>query len=144
MTAGAYRRRGRPLRSWSQEPPGPTGRRGPAARPPSRQASGAAVRRRTVHARFELCEAPGITVGSAGHGVRGAWDDAARSAAQRALAEAGRSYLGGRLELRTHGPIGAARDRRTLRRAAGRAAALAVAATLRGEDTGVSVRAARR
>lgn len=144
MTAGAYRRRGRPLRPWSQEPPGPPGGAGPLPGPRPGRPPAPPPMRRTVHARFELCEAPGITVGSPGHGVRGAWDDAARSAAQRALAEAGRSYLGGRLELRTHGPIGAARDRRTLRRAAGRAAALAVAATLRGEDTGVSVRAARR
>ncbi|MGQ4356953.1 hypothetical protein [Streptomyces drozdowiczii] len=95
-----------------------------------------------------LRDTPGVTVGP-GHGVGEADGpdlvaDAALLAAQRALAEAGRGYLGGRLELRAPGRTRAARDRRTLRRAAGRAAALAVAATLRGEDTGVSVRAARR
>ncbi|WP_240799297.1 hypothetical protein [Streptomyces sp. A0958] len=68
---------------------------------------------------------------------------AARRAAERTLAEAGRGYLGGRLELRTHGGTGGARDRRALHHAAGRAAALAVTATLRGDDTGVSVRATR-
>ncbi|MEU2024626.1 hypothetical protein ABZ565_21140 [Streptomyces sp. NPDC016469] len=69
---------------------------------------------------------------------------AARLAAQRALAEAGRGYLGGRLELRAPGRTRSAHDRRALRRAACRAAALAVAATLRGDDTGVDVRVTRR
>ncbi|MET7343370.1 hypothetical protein ACIOEZ_25575 [Streptomyces sp. NPDC087866] len=151
------------MRLLSRETPGHTGQ-GRAVRPLSRQAAGLTGRRRTVQAWFELLEAPGIIVGAAGaagsavsavsavsadRGIRdtGAPDavaDAARLAAQRALAEAGRGYLGGRLELRTHGPTRATRDRRALRRAAGRAAALAVAATLRGDDTGVSVRTTRR
>ncbi|WP_224756115.1 hypothetical protein [Streptomyces sp. col6] len=142
------------MRLLSRETPGRAGH-GRAARPLSRQAAGLTGRRRTVQAWFELLEAPGIIVGSAGsagstdRGIRdtGAPDavaDAARLAAQRALTEAGRGYLGGRLELRTHGPTRATRDRRSLRRAAGRAAALAVAATLRGDDTGVSVRTTRR
>ncbi|TRV79839.1 hypothetical protein FKN01_09275 [Streptomyces sp. 130] len=106
-------------------------------------------RHRTVRARFVLREAPGVTVGPAGHAVRHAGgrdsvDDAALLAVQRALAEAGRGYLGGRLELRAPGRTRAARDRRALRRAVGRAAALAVAATLRGDDTGVDVRVTRR
>ncbi|WUT00193.1 hypothetical protein OHA46_27455 [Streptomyces sp. NBC_00708] len=139
------------MRLLSRETPGHTGH-GRAVRPLSRQAAGLTGRRRTVQAWFELLEAPGIIVRSAGSADRGIRDtgapdavaDAARLAAQRALAEAGRGYLGGRLELRTHGPARATRDRRALRRAAGRAAALAVAATLRGDDTGVSVRTTRR
>ncbi|MCX4445880.1 hypothetical protein ACFWNC_29215 [Streptomyces sp. NPDC058369] len=139
------------MRLLSRETPGHTGQ-GRAVRPLSRQAAGLTGRRRTVQAWFELLEAPGIIVGSAGAADRGIRDtgapdavaDAARLAAQRALTEAGRGYLGGRLELRTHGPARATRDRRALRRAAGRAAALAVAATLRGDDTGVSVRTTRR
>ncbi|MEW2126575.1 hypothetical protein AB0891_22910 [Streptomyces sp. NPDC007259] len=148
------------MRLLSRETPGHTGQ-GRADRPLSRQAAGLTGRRRTVQAWFELLEAPGIIVGSAGaagsagsagsadRGIRDtgtpdAVADAARLAAQRALTEAGRGYLGGRLELRTHGPARATRDRRALRRAAGRAAALAVAATLRGDDTGVSVRTTRR
>lgn len=122
----------------------------PAVSPPG-QPHGITRGRRAVHARFALREAPGVTVESPGRGIRdtdaqGLLADAARDAAQRALSEAGRGYLGGRLELRTHGPARAraARDRRALRRAAGRAAALAVEATLRGDDTGVSVRATRR
>ncbi|MFF7337776.1 hypothetical protein ACFZAT_10560 [Streptomyces sp. NPDC008163] len=153
-----------------------TGGRSAASRRPRRVTG----RHRTVRARFELREIPGVTV----HGVRDAasrapvtggpapvtdapdpvtdgpdpvadgpdpvadaWApvaDAARLAAQRALAEAGRGYLGGCLELRAPGRVRAARDRRALRRAAGRAAALAVAATLRGDDTGVHVRVTRR
>ncbi|MFB8208386.1 hypothetical protein [Streptomyces sp. NPDC056010] len=125
-------------------------RRTPEDRPaPSRQPHRVTGRHRTVRARFVLREAPGVTVGPAGHGVRGEDGrdpvaDAARLAALRALAEAGRGYLGGRLELRTPGRTRAAHDRRALRRAAGRAAALAVAATLRGDDTGVDVRVAHR
>ncbi|GAA2973113.1 hypothetical protein JCM13580A_10770 [Streptomyces drozdowiczii] len=130
-----------PARSASRDAPG--------ARPaPSRRPRLVTGHRLTVRARFVLRDTPGVTVGP-GHGAGEADGldpvaDAARLAAQRALAEAGRGYLGGRLELRATGRTRAARDRRTLRRAAGRAAALAVAATLRGEDTGVSVRAARR
>ncbi|MGW2475965.1 hypothetical protein [Streptomyces sp. NPDC001665] len=136
---------------------------------PSRRPRRATGRHRTVRARFELRETPGVVVGPAGQGVRSGGPDpvpdgrgpathgpdpmpdqwapmahAARLAAQRALAEAGRGYLGGRLELRAPGRTRAARDRRALRRAAGRAAALAVAATLRGDDTGVDVRVTRR
>ncbi|WP_405900708.1 hypothetical protein OG242_27535 [Streptomyces sp. NBC_00727] len=148
MSAGAYRRRGRPVGLRSRDTSRLAGP-GRAVRPPSRQAPGITGRRRTVRARFELRETPGVTVGSADEGLRdadtpGPLADTARLAAQRALTEAGRGYLGGRLELRTHGPARAARDRRALRRAAGRAAALAVAATLRGDGTGVSVRATRR
>jgi len=93
-----------------------------------------------------LREAPGVTVGPVvrGEDGRDLVADAARLAAQRALAEAGRGYLGGRLELRAPGRTHVARDRRALRRAAGRAAALAVAATLRGDDTGVDVRVTHR
>ncbi|MZE55509.1 hypothetical protein GTY86_30370, partial [Streptomyces sp. SID5770] len=63
---------------------------------------------------------------------------AARRSAQRALTEAGRGHLGGRVELRaprtaTRSPHG----RRAVRRAADRAVALAVAACLRG-DTGTA------
>ncbi|MFC8533047.1 hypothetical protein ACFUJY_03725 [Streptomyces sp. NPDC057249] len=113
----------------------------PAGRP--RRVAG---RPRTVRARFVLREAPGVTVGPAGRDAdaRDPVADAARLAAQRALAEAGRSYLGGLLELRAPGRARAAADRRAVRRAAGRAAALAVAATLRGDDTGVGVRVTRR
>lgn len=103
-------------------------------------------RGRGVQARFLVRELPGITVTAAEDGVRdaegrGSLADAARRAAERALAEAGRGYLGGRLELRARG--GGVRGRGALHRAAGRAAALAVTATLRGDDTQVSVRATR-
>lgn len=107
-------------------------------------------RGRTVQARFLVREIPGVTVALADDGGRDTdgrdtLADTARSVAQRTLAEAGRGYLGGRLELRTHGRAGgSARRRRALRHAAGRATALAVAATLRGDDTGVSVRASPR
>ncbi|MEU8764713.1 hypothetical protein [Streptomyces sp. NPDC048659] len=92
-------------------------------RPPRRRAS------RTVRARFSVRETPGVTVGAAGraplpYGV----DGAARTTAQRVLAEAGRGYLGGHVELQA--PRGLAP--RALRRATGRAVALAVAATLHG------------
>ncbi|MGZ2355734.1 hypothetical protein LRE75_03345 [Streptomyces sp. 372A] len=122
----------------------PEGRPSPAGRP--HRVTG---RHRTVRARFLLREAPGVTVGPAGHAVRDAGGrdpvaDAALPAVQRALAEAGRGYLGGRLELHAPGRTRAARDRRALRRAVGRAAALAVAAALRGDDTGVDVRVTRR
>ncbi|THA28013.1 hypothetical protein E6R18_29655 [Streptomyces sp. A1277] len=104
-------------------------------------------RGRSVQARFLVRELPGITVSADDDGVRDAEGrdtlaQAARRAAERTLAEAGRGYLGGRLELRTHG--GGVRGRRALHDAAGRAATLAVTATLRGDDTGVSVRATRR
>ncbi|MFK0099871.1 hypothetical protein [Streptomyces sp. NPDC091040] len=130
-----------------------TGRAGSGARrasgdrpAPSRQPHRLIGRHRTVRARFVLREAPGVTVGPVvrGEDGRGPVADAARLAAQRALAEAGRGYLGGRLELRAPGRTRVARDRRALRRAAGRAAALAVAATLRGDDTGVDVRVTHR
>ncbi|WP_328903392.1 hypothetical protein OHR86_28745 [Streptomyces sp. NBC_00441] len=125
-------------------------RRTPGSRPaPARQPHHVTGRHRTVRARFLLRETPGVTVGPAGDGVldtdgRDPVADAALLAAQRALAEAGRCYLGGRLELRAPGRTRAARDRRAVRRAVGRAAALAVAATLRGDDTGVDVRVTRR
>ncbi|MFJ7083904.1 hypothetical protein ACIQU8_11785 [Streptomyces griseus] len=116
---------------------------------PSWQPRRATGHPRTIRARFVLRDTPGVTVGPAGHGGRdiGGPDpvaDAARLAAQRALAEAGRGYLGGRLELRAPGHPRTARDQRALRRAAGRAAALAVAATLRGDDTCVSIRPTSR
>ncbi|MFG2594478.1 hypothetical protein [Streptomyces sp. NPDC048462] len=106
-------------------------------------------RGRTVRARFLVRESPGVTVAPAADDVggvegRGALFDAARHAAERTLAEEGRGYLGGHLELRTPGGVGGARGPRTLLHAADRAAALAVTATLRGDDTGVTVRAARR
>ncbi|MFJ7627786.1 hypothetical protein ACIQZN_14950 [Streptomyces sp. NPDC097595] len=146
-------------------------RRASRSRPaPPRRPRRVTGRHRTVRARFVLRETPGVTVGPAGHGVRDAdgrdpvtdgpdlatdgrdpvadapdpMAHAARLAAQRALAEAGRGYLGGRLELRAPGRTRAAHERRALRRAACRAAALAVAATLRGDDTGVDVRVTRR
>ncbi|WP_107407509.1 hypothetical protein [Streptomyces griseus] len=102
-------------------------------------------RGRTVQARFQVRESPGVTVAPADDGAgdtegRDTLLDTARRAAERTLAEVGRGYLGGHLELRTAG----ARGHRTLHRAAGRAAALAVTATLRGDDTGVTVRATRR
>ncbi|MGW2836661.1 hypothetical protein ACWCWD_02535 [Streptomyces sp. NPDC001493] len=159
-------------------------------------------RGRTVRARFQVRESPGVTVTSTGDGAGGGegdgrdgdrrdgggdgdgWSgdsrsgdgrsgdsrsgdsrsgdgrsgdgrsgdgrdtlfDAARRAAERALVEEGRGYLGGHLELRTpgglRGPRGA-RGPRSLHHAVGRAAALAVTAALRGDDTGVTVRAPR-
>ncbi|GGV18394.1 hypothetical protein GCM10010275_70070 [Streptomyces litmocidini] len=88
--------------------------------------------------------------GSAGETAYGAGlAVAARHVAQRALAEAGRGYLGGRVELRTPrrparvtsrpGALGT-RRRRAVRRAADRAVALAVAAGLRGDAADVRVR----
>ncbi|MFI1715105.1 hypothetical protein [Streptomyces litmocidini] len=120
---------------------------------------------RTVHARFSVREAPGITVtvshdgtapgvadeppwGTAGDTADGTGlAGAALHTAQRALAEAGRAYLGGRVELRTPRPAarGTCRPtvpgtrRRAVRRAADRAVALAVAACLRGDAAGVRV-----
>ncbi|GAA2933371.1 hypothetical protein ACYCCF_23565 [Streptomyces argenteolus] len=88
----------------------------------------------TVHARFSLSDIPRISVAAAPDERSAA---TARAAAVRALAQAGRGYLGGRVELRTHG--GTARCR-SVRRATDRAVALAVAATLRGDATGVRVR----
>ncbi|MEU0405595.1 hypothetical protein ABZ318_36405 [Streptomyces sp. NPDC006197] len=122
---------------------------------------------RAVHARFSVRETPGITVtvshdgaalGAADEPPPGAADDTADSAglagaalhtAQRALAEAGRAYLGGRVELRTPRPTErgtrrptapGTRRRRAVRRAADRAVALAVAAGLRGDAAGARVR----
>ncbi|MFF5452305.1 hypothetical protein ACFY40_13860 [Streptomyces sp. NPDC012950] len=89
---------------------------------------------RTVHVRFSVRELPGIAVTAPDEGAAAA----ARRSAQRALTEAGRGHLGGRVELRT--PRTAARSprgRRAVRRAADRAVALAVAACLRG-DTGTA------
>ncbi|MGW6535551.1 hypothetical protein ACWGBV_26445 [Streptomyces sp. NPDC055051] len=88
----------------------------------------------TVRARFSVREVPGITVTAAGsraplpYGL----DSTARRTAQRALTEAGRAYLGGHVELRAprHTPA------RTLRRAATRAVAAAVATTLRAAPAG--------
>ncbi|MFF9850965.1 hypothetical protein [Streptomyces litmocidini] len=124
---------------------------------------------RTVRARFSVREAPGITVAVSHDGTAlGAADEpppgaaadtadtadgaglagAARYIAQRALAEAGRAYLGGRVELRTPRPTArgtcrptapGTRRRRAVRRAADRAVALAVAAGLRGDAHGVRV-----
>ncbi|WP_241990138.1 MULTISPECIES: hypothetical protein [unclassified Streptomyces] len=117
-----------------------------------RAAAGAPVRdglrRDAVRARFLVREAPGVTVTSPGAGPpgaegRGPLADAARLGAQRALAEAGRGYLGGCLELRTQGRVRGERAGRALRRAVVRAAALAVAAALRGETTAVHVPAGR-
>ncbi|MGW0855812.1 hypothetical protein [Streptomyces sp. NPDC002690] len=111
------------------------------------------TRGRTVQARFLVRETPGVTVappadGSGGeHGDgegRDTLSDTARRAAERALTEEGRGYLGGHLELRTPGGVRGARGRRSLHHAVGRAVALAVTATLRGDDTGVTVRATRR
>ncbi|MEU1280737.1 hypothetical protein [Streptomyces sp. NPDC005805] len=123
--------------------------------------------RRTVHARFSVREIPGIAVtahgdGGDGDGGGGPADGelaaSARRTAQRALAEAGRGYLGGRVELRTpgpptrhpghhHRPLARTAERtrrraadRAVRRAADRAVALAVAATLRGETGDIRVR----
>ncbi|MET4926835.1 hypothetical protein P3L51_31535 [Streptomyces sp. PSRA5] len=87
----------------------------------------------SVDARFSLSDIPRISVVSAPDDASAA---AARAVAVRALTETGRGYLGGRIELRTHGRC--ARPR-ALRRAADSAVALAVAATLRGETTGVRV-----
>ncbi|MEU5918914.1 hypothetical protein [Streptomyces sp. NPDC047141] len=102
---------------------------------------------RSVHACFSVRETPGISVAVSEDGTGLA--ATARHTAQRALAEAGRGYLGGRVELRT--PRAPAHDasrpgasgtrrRRAVRRAADRAVALAVAATLRGDGAGVRVR----
>lgn len=87
----------------------------------------------SVDARFSLSDIPRVSVATAPDDASAA---AARAAAVRALADAGRGYLGGRIELRTYGHC--ARPR-AVRRAADRAVALAVAATLRGEATGVRV-----
>ncbi|MFE0642530.1 hypothetical protein ACFW2Y_13085 [Streptomyces sp. NPDC058877] len=124
---------------------------------------------RAVRARFSVREAPGITVHlshgvggdgagptaedvrrSVGDAVHGALlADAARRTAQRVLAEAGRGYLGGRVELCTPRPgsrstcrptARGTRGRRAVRRAADRAVALAVAATLRGDPADARVR----
>ncbi|MFF5335344.1 hypothetical protein [Streptomyces sp. NPDC013181] len=105
--------------------------------------------RGAVRARFLVREAPGVIVTSPGGSPPGAADrgplaDAARLGAQRALAEAGRGYLGGCLELRAPGRLFGGRAGRTLRRAAVRAATLAVAAALRGETTAVRVPAGPR
>ncbi|MFE7515366.1 hypothetical protein ACFU8I_29670 [Streptomyces sp. NPDC057540] len=100
----------------------------------------------TVHACFSVRETPGITVAVSHDGTGLA--TTARSTAQRALAEAGRGYLGGRVELRTPrtpahdasrpGASGS-RRLRAVRRAADRAVALAVAATRRGDAAGVRI-----
>ncbi|MER7949365.1 hypothetical protein ABTY59_18435 [Streptomyces sp. NPDC096079] len=99
-----------------------------------------------VHACFSVRETPGITVAVTHDGTGLA--TTARHTAQRALAEAGRGYLGGRVELRTPrtaAPAGSrpsalgTRRRRAVRRAADRAVALAVAATLRGDAAHVRV-----
>ncbi|WP_051845227.1 hypothetical protein [Streptomyces globisporus] len=122
---------------------------------------------RAVHACFSVREAPGITVAVSHEGTTRAAADAtahgpagetaygaglavtARHTAQRALAEAGRGYLGGRVELRTprlpahvtsRPSAFGTRRRRAVRRAADRAVALAVAATLRGDAAGARVR----
>lgn len=108
-----------------------------------------------VHARFRVREIPEITVTAheAGAAVGDGLAAAVRRAAQRALADAGRGYLGGRVELRTPrvpaaspgrpcdrpGP-GRRATERAVRRAAHRAVALAVAATLRGERGDARVR----
>ncbi|MFE7461210.1 hypothetical protein [Streptomyces sp. NPDC057554] len=105
----------------------PPGGRAPAAR--SRHLANC-----TVHARFALSEIPRISVATAPDEGSAT---VARAAAVRALAEAGRGYLGGRVDVRTYG--GPARPR-SVRRAADRAVALAVAASLRGDMTGVRVR----
>ncbi|MFC5904971.1 hypothetical protein [Streptomyces zhihengii] len=99
---------------------------------------------RTVHARFRVREIPGITVTAPDDGaaVGGELAAAVRRTAQRALADAGRGYLGGRVELRTprpparhplHPGTGHRATERAVRRAAHRAVALAVPATLRGD-----------
>ncbi|MFE5589036.1 hypothetical protein [Streptomyces sp. NPDC056549] len=99
-----------------------------------------------VHACFSVRETPGITVAVSLDGTGLA--TTARHTAQRALAEAGRGYLGGRVELRTprtpahdasRPSASGTRRRRAVRRAADRAVALAVAATLRGDATRVRV-----
>ncbi len=84
---------------------------------------------RAVRARFSVREVPGITVAAAGdrrvlpYGL----DGTARRTAQRVLAEAGRGYLGGHVELRAPRHVPA----RTLRRATTRAVAAAVTTGLR-------------
>ncbi|MGW5776258.1 hypothetical protein [Streptomyces sp. NPDC003863] len=102
--------------------------------------------RAAVQACFSVRETPGITVAVTRGGT--GLVTSARHTAQRALAEAGRGYLGGRVELRTPRATAPAtsrpsafgtRRRRAVRRAADRAVALAVAATLRGEATGTRV-----
>ncbi|WP_052498861.1 hypothetical protein [Streptomyces vietnamensis] len=99
-----------------------------------------------VRACFSVREAPGITVTVSRDGT--GLGTTARHTAQRVLAEAGRGYLGGRVELRTPRPPAqvtsrpsafGTRRRRAVRRAADRAVALAVAATLRGDAAGVRV-----
>ncbi|CAM5681832.1 hypothetical protein GCM10010222_20160 [Streptomyces tanashiensis] len=101
---------------------------------------------RTVHACFSVREAPGITVAVSHDGT--GLVTTVRHTAQRALTEAGRGYLGGRVELRTPRPPArvtsrpsafGTRRRRAVRRAADRAVALAVAATLRGDAADVRV-----
>ncbi|MFF0558704.1 hypothetical protein ACH4ZU_29280 [Streptomyces sp. NPDC020472] len=101
---------------------------------------------RAVHACFSVREAPGISVTVTPDGT--GLVTTARHTAQRALAEAGRGYLGGRVELRTpRTPAQATsrpsalgtRRRRAVRRAADRAVALAVAAGLRGDAHGVRI-----
>ncbi|MFJ3499236.1 hypothetical protein [Streptomyces sp. NPDC090135] len=90
----------------------------------------------TVHARFSVRELPGIAVTAPDEGAAAA----ARRSAQRALTEAGRGHLGGRVELRTpRTAVRGPRRRRAVLRAADRAVALAVAAGLRGDTAGVHV-----
>ncbi|WP_225801296.1 hypothetical protein [Streptomyces sp. NK15101] len=105
------------------------------------------ARDHAVRACFSVREAPGISVTVTHDGTD--LVAAARHTAQRALAEAGRGYLGGRVELRTPRPPApvtsrpsafGTRRRRAVRRAADRAVALAVAAGLRGDAAGVRVR----
>ncbi|MEU9581106.1 hypothetical protein [Streptomyces chilikensis] len=100
-------------------------------------------RRGTVHVRFSVHETPGVTVTASPRTATGtgALAAAARGTAQRALAQAGRGHIGGRLELRA--PAQAApgpRRRRAVRRAADRAVALAVRTALRGGTADVRVR----
>ncbi|MFC4036165.1 hypothetical protein ACFO3J_32650 [Streptomyces polygonati] len=86
----------------------------------------AAHGRCSVRARFSLSELPVVVV----YPPQATW---AGAAAARALAVAGRSYLGGRLQLRTYGagPY-PARLVRAVAAAQRRAATLAVESTLRG------------
>ncbi|EST38291.1 hypothetical protein N566_08215 [Streptomycetaceae bacterium MP113-05] len=85
----------------------------------------------TVHACFSLSDIPRVSVATTTGDI-----SSVRAVAVRTLAESGRGHLGGRVELRTHGHT---LRRRAVLRAADRAVALAVTATLRGDTTGVRV-----
>ncbi|MGW1767819.1 hypothetical protein ACWCQL_27700 [Streptomyces sp. NPDC002073] len=105
---------------------------------PGRPGGGRADHGTTVNARFSLSELPVVTVQPERAGP-------ACAAAARALTEAGRGYLGGRLELRTDGSAPrTARQAAALTATEQRAATLAVASALSGGPGTARLRIRRR